>query len=487
MNMNDAPEATRSTQAWLEDILLAQRTAHAADPNPAFGQRLDRLQRLATMTEQHGAELVQAIQADFGHRSAHETRLTDLFMISTAIRHAMRHLRKWMKTRRAETALHYLPGRNRLMRQPLGVVGVLSPWNYPYQLAMGPTIAAIAAGNRVMIKPSEYTPRFSALLEQIVSTHFAREELAVVNGGLEVGQAFSALPFDHLLFTGSTAAGRQVAVAAAHNLTPVTLELGGKSPAIIDPSANLNAAARSIAFGKLLNAGQTCIAPDYVLVPHAQRDAFVQALARVARQMYGESAANPDYSAIISERHFGRLQSLVDEAIAQGATAQRPTFPATPNANDATNAHARKFPPTLLLDVQPDMRVMQEEIFGPVLPIVTYSGDVDEAIAFVNERDRPLALYWYGTNTAHRDRVLDRTVSGGVTVNDCIWHFGQESQPFGGVGASGMGAYHGEWGFRTFSKEKPVFLQAPLNGIGLLYPPYGKVFEGMVRVLKAIT
>ncbi|MBN3786972.1 coniferyl aldehyde dehydrogenase [Burkholderia sp. Ac-20353] len=474
----------RSTLAGLESILAAQRAAHAADPNPDARQRLDRLHRLATMTEQHGAELVQAIQADFGHRSAHETRLTDLLMVGTAIRHAARHLPTWMKTRRAKTALHYLPGRNRLMRQPLGVVGILSPWNYPYQLAMGPAIAAIAAGNRVMIKPSEYTPRFSALLVRIVAAHFAPEELAVVTGGLEVGQAFSALPFDHLFFTGSTAAGRQVAMAAAHNLTAVTLELGGKSPAIIDPSANLTAAARSIVFGKLLNAGQTCIAPDYVLVPHAQRDAFVHALSRAARQMYGESGANPDYTAIISERHFSRLQTLVDDALAQGATAQRPTFCATPD--DAPTGHARKFPPTLLLDVRPDMRVMQEEIFGPVLPIVSYSGDVDEAIAFVNERDRPLALYWYGTHTSHRDRVLERTVSGGVTVNDCIWHFGQESQPFGGVGASGMGAYHGEWGFRTFSKEKPVFLQAPVNGIGLLYPPYGKTFERMVRMLKAI-
>ncbi|MCO5397787.1 coniferyl aldehyde dehydrogenase [Ralstonia soli] len=485
MKMNETLDAIQIARAELEVILRAQRAAHAADPNPDLDLRRDQLQRLAIVTERHGAELVQAIQADFGHRSAHETQLTDLLMIGTAIRHAVRHLPKWMKTRRAETALQYLPASNRLMRQPLGVVGVLSPWNYPYQLAMGPAVAAIAAGNRVMIKPSEYTPRFSALLEQIVAMHFARDELAVVNGGLEVGQAFSSLPFDHLLFTGSTTAGRQVAVAAAHNLTPVTLELGGKSPAIIDPSANLTAAARSIAFGKLLNAGQTCIAPDYVLVPHAQRDAFVGELSRAAHRMYGDSAANPDYSAIISERHFNRLHALVDEALAQGAKAHRPTFSVP--SGDAAHGHARKFPPTLLLDVRPDMRVMQEEIFGPVLPIVTYSGDVDEAIAFVNERDRPLALYWYGADTDHRDRVLDRTVSGGVTINDCIWHFGQESQPFGGVGASGMGAYHGEWGFRTFSKEKPVFLQARLNGIGLLYPPYGKVFEGMVRVLKALS
>ncbi len=469
-----------ATQASLASLLEAQRGAHRAHPFPSRAERVDRLRRLGEMTERHQQALVEAIAADFGHRSGQETRLTDLLMVGAAIRHAMRHLGGWMKPRRAHTALHFLPGSNRLVRQPLGVVGVIAPWNYPYQLAIGPALAALAAGNRVMIKPSEYTPRFSALLQEIVAAQFDAAELTVVTGGVEVAQGFSALPFDHLVFTGSTATGRHVALAAARNLTPVTLELGGKSPAIVDPSADIAALARSLAFGKLLNAGQTCIAPDYVLVHRSQRDALVAALTRAARQMYGERADNPDYTAIINATHYARLQSLVDEAVQMGARAVTPTF-------QAPGAGTRKFPPTLLLDTQPGMRVMQEEIFGPVLPVVTYDGDVGEAIAYINARDKPLALYWYGRDARSRDRVIEGTVSGGVTVNDCIWHFAQESQPFGGVGASGMGAYHGEWGFRAFSKEKPVFQQARLNGMGLLYPPYGKTFERMVRLLKAIS
>ena len=477
LNMREA------MQASLAELLERQRRAHRAAPLPSHAQRLDRLQRLAEMTERHAQDLVDAIGQDFGHRSAHETRLADLLVVGSAIRHASRHLRGWMKTRRMPTALHYLPGRNRLMRQPLGVVGVIAPWNYPYQLAIGPAVGAIAAGNRVMIKPSEHTPHFAALLERIVCDHFDRDELAVVNGDVEVSQAFASLPFDHLVFTGSTATGRLVAMAAARNLTPVTLELGGKSPALIDPSADIAAAASSLVFGKLLNAGQTCVAPDYVLVPKARRDELVTEMTLAARRMYGERADNPDYTGIISKPHFLRLQALVDEAVSQGARALHPTFAAS--LADMPGG-ARKFPPTLMLDTQPGMRVMQEEIFGPVLPIVTYDGDIDEAIAFVNDRDRPLALYWYGRDNARRDRVLAHTVSGGVTVNDCIWHLTQESQPFGGVGPSGMGAYHGEWGFRTFSKEKPVFQQARLNGIGLLHPPYGPRFDLMLRLLKAI-
>lgn len=473
-----------ATQANLGSLLGAQRRAHRAKPYPSQAEREDRLRRLGVMTELHQQALIEAISADFGHRSGQETRLTDLLMIGSAIKHAGRHLGGWMKSRRAHTALHFLPGSNRLVRQPLGVVGVIAPWNYPYQLAIGPTIAAIAAGNRVMIKPSEYTPRFSALLQQIVATQFDADELTVVTGGVEVAQGFSALPFDHLVFTGSTATGRHVAMAAARNLTPVTLELGGKSPAIIDPSADIAALAHSLTFGKLLNAGQTCIAPDYVLVHRSQRDELVTAVADAARKMYGERADNPDYTAIINANHYARLQSLVSEAVQMGARAVTPTFK-VPVANPQSNTY--KYPPTLLLDTTPEMRVMQEEIFGPVLPVVTYEGDVGDAIAYINDRDKPLALYWYGRDARSRDRVIEGTVSGGVTINDCIWHFAQESQPFGGVGASGMGAYHGEWGFREFSKEKPVFKQARLNGMGLLYPPYGRTFERMVRLLKAIS
>jgi coniferyl-aldehyde dehydrogenase len=482
MDMQATPEGIGTT---LNATLRRMRAAYQADPNPGREQRHEWLDRLARMTEKHGPALVEAISADFGHRSSHETRLADLSLIVGMVRHTQKHLAGWMKPRRAATALQYLPAKNRLLRQPLGVVGIISPWNYPHQLAIGPAIAAFAAGNRVMLKPSEYTPRYSALLAKIVSEYFAPDEMMVVTGSMEVGQAFAELPFDHLVFTGSTATGRHVAMAAAKNLTPVTLELGGKSPAIIDASADVAAAAGSLVFGKLLNAGQTCVAPDYLLVPQKRREEVVTALTAAASKMYPSLSDNPDYTTIINERHVSRLEALLDDAAAHGACLV-PLTGAT--AADVQRGKAqRKMAPMLVLDATPAMRIMQEEIFGPLLPIVTYSGDVREAIAYINQRDRPLALYWYGKDTTNRDRVLEQTVSGGVTINDCVWHLSQESQPFGGVGASGMGAYHGEWGFRALSKEKPVFYQAKLNGIGLLYPPYGKTFERMLRLLKLIS
>ena len=468
--------------APLANIHQRLRAAYQRDPYPDYKQRYDWLERLAQLTERHGEELVAAISADFGHRSPHESRLAELSLIVGAVRDAQRHLKKWMKPRRMATALQFKPASNRLLCQPVGVVGIIAPWNYPHQLALGPAVAALAAGNRVMIKPSEFTPRYSALLEQLVCAYFAPDEVAVVNGEAEVAQAFSALPFDHLVFTGSTATGRYVAIAAARNLTPVTLELGGKSPAIIDNSADIKAAAASLVFGKMMNAGQTCVAPDYLLVPAARRDEMVAAMNEAAKRMYPTLADNPDYTSIVNQRHFDRLQQLLKDASQQGA--RLVTLGGADELEVERAATRRKLAPVLVLDTTPAMRIMQEEIFGPLMPVVTYSGDVREAIDHVNGGDRPLALYWYGTDTANREQVLRNTISGGVTINDCLWHTCQESQPFGGTGPSGMGAYHGVWGFRAFSKEKPVFYQSRLNGIGLLYPPYGKVFNGMLRLLK---
>jgi coniferyl-aldehyde dehydrogenase len=376
--------------------------------------------------------------------------------------------------------LHYRPASNRLMRQPLGVVGIVAPWTYPYQLSVTPAVAAIAAGNRVMIKPSELTPRFSELLQRIVGESFAEEEIAVVIGDAQTGKAFTELPFDHLFFTGSTAVGRMVAQAAAKNLTPVTLELGGKSPAILDPSSDLATVAPRLAFGKLLNAGQTCIAPDYAFVPKDRVDSFVEHMQRAVAAMYPRLAANPDYTSIVNDRHFARLQGLLEDARAKGARI------VTINpAAEAFDPAKRKQPPVLVLDATPEMKVMQEEIFGPILPVLAYDR-IEEAISYINRHDRPLALYWFGADGASRDKVLNQTISGGVTLNDCIWHIAQEDQPFGGVGASGTGSYHGEWGFRTFSKEKPVFTQSRLNGMFLMHPPYGKTVERMLALLKHI-
>lgn len=461
----------------------AQKAAFAAEPWPSLEVRHSRLDRLTALTRDHEAEIVAAINADFAGRSSHETRLAELFVIAGGIRHAKSHLRRWMRTQRMPTALHFLPAHNRLMPQPLGVVGIISPWNYPYQLAIGPAVAALAAGNRVMIKPSELTPNFSDLLARLVAKLFDPAELCVVTGDADVGRAFSSTPFDHLFFTGSTAVGRQVAMAAAANLTPVTLELGGKSPAIIDPSADIARIARRIAFGKLLNAGQTCIAPDYLMVPQGQSAAVAEQLSHAVKALYPTVEGNPDYTSIISERHHARLAALVEDARAQGARVIE-IAPDTARG-PGSGSDSRKLPPTLLLDVTPSMRIMQEEIFGPLLPIVEYDG-VEAAIARIKAGERPLALYWFGSNGDNRERILRETHAGGVTVNDCLWHLAQEDQPFGGVGASGTGAYHGEWGFRTFSHYKPVFTQTGLAGTALFQPPYGKVFELLLATLRRI-
>ena len=476
----DVPPAAAAgpSIARMKDLFAAQRSAFAADMSPSSEARVDRLDRLLRLTEKHQGEIVAAISADFGHRSRHETDLADIFIVISGIRHTRGNLGRWMKPRHIPTPLHLLPARSEVVPQPLGVVGVISPWNYPYQLAMLPAAAALAAGNRVLLKPSELTPRFSLLLQQIVAGSFAADEFAVVPGDVEVGRAFADLPFDHLFFTGSTAVGRQVALAAAENLTPVTLELGGKSPAIIDADCAIDVAAPRIGFAKLLNAGQTCVAPDYMLVPRARVDEFVAAMRAAVAVMYPSFAGNPDYTSIVSDRHYQRLARLVDDAVARGARAIRL------GAADADGDPAeRKFQPTLLVGVSDGMAVMEEEIFGPVLPIVPYD-TLDEALAYINARPRPLALYWFGRNGARRDHVLRSTHSGGVTINDACWHVCQENLPFGGVGASGMGAYHGEHGFRTFTNEKAVLHQATLNGFGLFRPPYGRRFETIISLLK---
>ncbi|AZO40059.1 coniferyl aldehyde dehydrogenase [Mesorhizobium sp. M7D.F.Ca.US.005.01.1.1] len=470
----------QTRQDDLGERFQLQRAAFGTQPFPDLGVRKDRLKRLLALTEKHEADICAAIDADFGGRSAHETRLAELFVVRAGIHHALAHLKGWMRERRVATTMPFLPGRNRLVPQPLGVVGIVSPWNYPFQLAVAPVTAALAAGNRALIKPSELTPAFSALLAKLVAEHFAADELSVITGDAEMGKAFVSMPFDHLLFTGSTSVGRQVAIAAAANLTPVTLELGGKSPAIFDPSCDLDAAVSSIAYGKLLNAGQTCIAPDYLLVPKGQGDAVSAKLATAIARLYPTLRDNPDYTAIISDRHHQRLRDMIAEARDAGAdvTEINP-------AGEELGA-SRKMLPTLVRNASANLRLMREEIFGPVLPIVEYAG-IDDAIDHVNGADRPLALYWFGRDSGNRQRMLHETVAGGVTINDCMLHLVQENQPFGGVGASGMGAYHGEWGFRTFSKEKPVFLQSRLSAGAMLRPPYGKTFERLFSLLRHIT
>jgi coniferyl-aldehyde dehydrogenase len=449
-----------------------------ATPAPALGERLDRLARLKAAISDNESRFEQAISADFGHRCPTETAIAETLLVLGEIKHAAKHLKKWMAPQRVSTALQFMPAKNRLMPQPLGVVGIIAPWNYPLQLTLAPAVGALAAGNRVMIKPSELVPRFSALLQEVMAAKFDATEIFVTGIDDETSRAFAALPFDHLIFTGSTRVGRLVAEAAGRNLTPVTLELGGKSPAIVDRSADLGQAAERIAYGKLLNAGQTCIAPDYALVPDPVVQDFADRLQGHMQRMFGTDPDNADYTSIISDRHYARLEGLLADAAAKGARLMQAAKPGDPAWKSR-----RKFPPTLVLGATPEMAIMQEEIFGPLLPVVGYK-QAGEPVAWINAHDRPLALYWFGKDEAARDEVLARTVSGGVTVNDCLFHFTQINQPMGGIGASGTGAYHGEWGFRSLSKLKPVFYRSALNRLADLYPPYGSRIARLEKMLR---
>ncbi len=462
--------------AQLAQALDLQRQADAADPCPGPAVRRDRLARLARMLREHSAAIRDAISADFGLRAGEETDLLEVFTSLEGIAHARRHLRRWMRTERRAAAWWSLPGRARLMRQPVGVVGIIVPWNYPLYLAISPLTAALAAGNRAMLKLSEHTPRFGALFESLVARSFAADEVVAFNGDTGVARAFAALPFDHLLFTGSTPVGREVMKAASANLTPVTLELGGKSPAIVTTGFDLAETARRVMYGKLINAGQTCVAPDYVLVPKPLVNPFIEACRAATRAYFPALATNPQYTSIASERQFRRLAGYVEDARNQGASIHA-------LHEEASDAERRRLSPVALTDVGDSMRVMQEEIFGPILPVIGYD-TIDEAIAFVNARPRPLALYYFGARDRDLDAVLERTVSGGVTVNNTAMHVVQENLPFGGIGPSGMGEYHGRAGFDRFSKLKPVFIDGRLSAISLLAPPYGRRFRAILGMLK---
>ncbi len=465
-------------QSVLDDAFHRMFELSRTQPAPTLGERLDRLARLRAAVSDNEARFETAISADFGHRSSTETAIAESLLVLGEIKHAAKHLKKWMAPRRVSTALQFMPARNRLIPQPLGVVGIIAPWNYPLQLTLAPAAGALAAGNRVMIKPSELVPRFSALLKEVISAKFDAGEIIVTGIDGDISQAFASLPFDHLIFTGSTRVGRLVAEAAGRNLTPVTLELGGKSPVIVDRSADLAEAAQRVAYGKLLNAGQTCIAPDYALVPEASVQDFADRVQANMRLMFGTNPDNKDYTSIVSDRHYARLESLVADAAAKGARIMQMTKP-----DDPAWKAKRKFPPTLVVGATPDMTIMQEEIFGPLLPVIGYK-DAAEPISYINKHDRPLALYWFGKDAAARDEVLARTVSGGVTVNDCLFHFTQINQPMGGIGASGTGAYHGEWGFNALSKLKPVFYRSPFNRLADLYPPYGAKIARLEKMLR---
>ena len=472
----DANMTTPSASISLRALFNAQHLASRAHLDVPLPTRRDRLLRMKTLIDNHGTALAEAVQKDFGVRSPQLTEIADLFVLRTLLSHTLKSLPKWMRPQKVSTPLYLQPACAYLQRQPLGVVGVVSPWNYPVQLALGPVITALAAGNRVMLKPSELTPATSALMAELIGHAFAPDEVCVVLGDGDLAAEFSSLPFDHLFFTGSTAVGRIVAKAAAANLTPTTLELGGKSPCIIDASCDMDAAAIKIAHGKLLNAGQTCIAPDYVLLPKGKEAAFGHAYAQAVAKLFPTLAGNPDYAAIISPRHHERLQAMLAAAEAGGAKLQ------VINTGGEATEH-RQMLPVLAFDVPESAQLMREEIFGPILPVLPYES-LNEAIEYINARPRPLALYWFGTDNAARDKVLASTVSGGVTVNDTLMHIAHENLPFGGIGESGWGSYHGEAGFLRLTMQKPVLVQSKWARGDLFYPPYGKRFDQIMGLLK---
>jgi coniferyl-aldehyde dehydrogenase len=469
--------AVAGPAAELAATLGRMRAAARKSGPPDYDARIENLDKLERILLAKKHDLAKAVAMDYGNRSKHETLVAEVFVIINEIKHARTHLHEWMETEPREVAWMFLPGRAEVVMQPVGVVGIVSPWNYPIQLSLGPLVGALAAGNRVMIKPSELAGDVAALLKSMIAETFAPDHVTVVTGGVDVAEAFTHLAFDHLVFTGSSRLGKLVMKAAAENLVPVTLELGGKSPAIVAEGYSLQQAAQKIMFGKCFNAGQTCVAPDYAILPKGRVDAFVEECRLAVGAMYPRLGQNPDYTTIITDAHYERLQHYLKDARDRGAK----IIELNP-LKEELDPNSRKMAPVLLLHPKDEMVVMQEEIFGPIMPIFTYE-KIDEAITYVNDHPRPLALYYFDNNQRRIDRMLRETVSGGVTINDVIFHVAQSDLPFGGAGASGIGAYHGREGFETFTKKKPVFYQSRITGTNMLRPPYVERIDWVLKTL----
>jgi len=458
----------------VDEALLLQKAAFVNDPYLSAQTRIDDLVKLKTVVLAHQEDLVQAMSKDFGCRSVDDSKMGDLMPTILGINYAIKHIKKWMKPSKRHVGVLFQPAKAYVMYQPLGVVGIITPWNYPLFLSIGPLTTAFAAGNRAMIKMSEFTPATNLVIKKMLGSVFSNNKVAVICGGSDVAAHFSAKPFDHLLFTGSTRVGKIVMAAAAKNLTPVTLELGGKSPTIIDDEIHINDAVSRFILGKTLNAGQTCVAPDYILCPTGRVDELKQAISHQFNKMYPSVAQNSDYGAIINDVQLNRLNQLLVDAKDKGAIL-------TTLGNDSEQAclSEGKMPLTLVNNVSDDMLLMQEEIFGPILPIVSYT-NLAQAIVYINNRARPLALYLCSHNTHTQQIVLEQTHAGGVCLNDAAMHVAQDDMPFGGIGPSGMGQYHGHEGFLTFSKAKSVFKKGKINTAANAFPPYGKLIHKLI-------
>jgi acyl-CoA reductase-like NAD-dependent aldehyde dehydrogenase len=471
-------EPAEGATPQLLDLLLAQQKAFQGAPFPQANERIRNLDKLLDALLARKEEFVKALDADFCGRSRHESMITDIFMVVSAIKHAKKELKTWMKVQRRDVPIVLGTGKAWVMPQPLGVIGIVGPWNFPLNLTLCPLAAALAAGNRSMIKPSEHTPATSELLKKMIAETFLPDHVVVVTGDASVGKDFVSLPFDHLLFTGSTEVGKAVMKAAAENLTPVTLELGGKSPAIVAPDADLNEAAIDIAFGKVLNAGQICISPDYALVQQEKVTPFLNALQGAVNKYYPDGAkATTDYTSVVNERHYQRLSGYLEEARTRGVQIIALSSAGIQGKNDG-----RKMAPVAIVDPPEDMKVMHDEIFGPILLIKPYDR-LEDAIKYVNDRPRPLALYLFTKSKRVINKVLTGTISGGVTINDTIMHNAIDDLPFGGVGPSGFGHYHGREGFNTFSKLKPVFERSGPRTDRFLRPPFKQIHDFLLTVL----
>jgi len=458
----------------MHQVFKEQQAAFRKNPMPSYAERVSNLKKLRKLLMDNQQTLIDSISTDFSSRSADETKLADIMTVIHSIDYTIKNLKSWMAPVKKKISALFQPASGQVQYQPLGVIGIISPWNYTISLSMGPLVAALAAGNRAMIKMSEFTPATSAYVEEMIHQSFPRDLVAIVNGDAEVATEFSSIPWNHLLFTGSTAVGRHVMRAAAANLTPVTLELGGKSPTILSDDVDMDTAAQSITFGKAFNAGQTCIAPDYILCPESRVQHFVDRFQYHFSRMYPTLKQNEDFSAIINDRQYQRLQGYLKDAEAKGARIIECN-----HADEDMSKGTRKMPIYLVLDATSEMQVMQDEIFGPILPVIA-TKSLDDALEFVNDRPSPLALYYFGSDKKEQQHVLDQVRAGGVCLNDTLSHFAQEDLHFGGIGESGMGAYHGDRGFLTFSHAKSVFSKGLFNSTKYAYPPYGGPIHKML-------
>ena len=471
--MNMATEHLNTSP--LTQLLQRQRSSYLAAPNPNYATRVEQLTRLKAAILQFQTPLVEALSQDYGHRSIDDSLISDIMPVINNINYSLKNLKKWLKPSARHAGILLAPAKVTVHYQPLGVIGIIVPWNFPVMLSIGPLVTAIAAGNHAMLKMSEFTPATNQVIKQLLAQVFDESHVAVVEGEADIAAQFSALPFDHLLFTGSTTVGRHVMRAAANNLTPVTLELGGKSPVIIAPDMPLEIAVERMIYGKCLNAGQICVAPDYVLCPKTKVDDFIAAYQAKFKAMYGTINHNKDYGSIINTRQFDRLMTVLEDAKAKGARVISAT-------DEAIDSQHRKLATQLITHTSEYMLLMQEEIFGPLLPIIGYDS-LDEAIQYINHRARPLALYVMSFDEPTQQKILQQTHSGGVCINETVFHVAADDAPFGGIGPSGMGHYHGKEGFLTFSHAKTVLSRGRFNTGKFVHPPYGTFIQRILMKL----